>query len=824
MYNRRRRARRLAVLLLCFCAVCAAGLEVYRIGLRRSRAMTDDLRRAAVISYGKGDYPGAVVQFAEYFDKSHAQETDPTALFAYANARANVAAPRMQHVYDAIQLFQRYLASADDSEQRRAEARRTLLHLYVQAWYSNEAIELADRLIQSNPNDADAWKAKIQALDEKKDERGALASCQTLNRIAPRNFWGQRVTVYLMKQAGATDKDLISYAQDLQRSHPGDPLFEMVLACAYELIKDADQQRKWLHLAAEHTPTDPEVVGELADRLDRNEMFGDAGAVIRRAWKGNRCPALDRMLVRRLWEDGQTSAVIERTSALDPRSPAADAQLLVYRALALQEAGRMDEAQSLAGVLAARGGDRVAAEWASVLRARFAAPALSPSAMLGVMKDAVARDQQNPALRQMLAEAWVGVGETEPALGELKQVVMLSPGWAAPHLLGAKIFGETGRFNYALDSTIAARARCPERRDTQVAHARALYHYAVASGRTDLYRPALDEIRQVRNRWGDPSNISAYVDLLSGTGDRDEAIREAQAAIRQAAALPADVLLELASVSRADKLGLEPRILDAARMAHGLTPEIALAQARADHEAGRDQKGLQLLLDGSSASDQNKPWRVAIARYRELTGDLNALRDWELLGRQHPDDIAVQRAILFSRSRERDREFWQQTIDRLRGLTGEAGIEWRAERARFLLSGQWTDNDRDETIKLLREVVDASTALPEPHRLLAIALEKSHDIPQATTEWLAAYHLRPGNPLYATGLVELLNAAGQHEEAVRYLDEFCRTTTLGSSTRKWAAGQYARAGREARAAALLKEGQPAPKTVPLLVGSNSRTP
>src|SRR6185312_11430379 len=278
-YYRRRRIRRLTVLFLCFCAAGALGAQVYRIGLRRSRVMTEAMRQQAVVSYSRGDYENAVAQFAQYFDKSHAQETDPAAVFAYAEARLRVPEDRNQQVYDAIQLFERYLAAPDDDEQHRTEARHQLLKLYVQAWYSDEAVKLAQTILQDNPRDADALKARVQALDEKKDEQGALAACRQFNRVLPGDFWGQRVTVYLMKQTGVPAADLIAYARALQQAHPSDPMFEMVLGIAYQLAGDEAGRNKWLAAAASHTPTDPDLVSDLADRLDRSDLFADADAL-----------------------------------------------------------------------------------------------------------------------------------------------------------------------------------------------------------------------------------------------------------------------------------------------------------------------------------------------------------------------------------------------------------------------------------------------------------------------------------------------------------------------------------------------------------------
>jgi tetratricopeptide (TPR) repeat protein len=283
------------------------------------------------------------------------------------------------------------------------------------------------------------------------------------------------------------------------------------------------------------------------------------------------------------------------------------------------------------------------------------------------------------------------------------------------------------------------------------------------------------------------------------------------------------VLLQLAVVSDRQNLELAPAFRQFARNAHGLTSDIALAQARALEAAGQADRGLQLLLDGSKGQEEMKPWRLAIAQYREGTKDPQVLVDWEALGQQYPNDLAVQTAITYAPSRVRDRQFWLDTIGRLKAITGEEGMEWRAERGRWLLAAtEMSEKDKSEALKLLGEVASTATALPEPHRLLAKVLEKVPDLPHAIGEWQAAYNLRPDEPMYVTGLIQALMSAGRGAEALPFLDRLARNGRLDAETRHWTASQFASVGQTERAIELLKSEPPSRERDALLADFDRR--
>lgn len=805
MYNRQAGFRRRLILVLVLAVGAAgAGTWVHTWNARRQREIAM-LRSRAMADYNAGRYQQAVYELGEYLDRSKSQDTDSQAMFAYGTSRLKVPMPQAQQAVEGIQIFQRYLHTPGAQGAQRQAARRALLGLYIKAWYNAEAIRLADEFLADNPKDVEALQCKIHALDNQRRELEALSVSRDLNRIAPDDLWGQRATLYFMGQLRMPGQSMIDHAQALVAAHPGDPRYEVVKAYACEMAGDKDQLRALLRSAASRKPPSAQFAIELASQLDQNELFTEADALLRRAAANNDDLGLARVLARRLWQDGALDEVLRRTAAQGAQLASGDADLLGCRALAFHDSGNALAANAIVEALAARSHDPTALDWAALLRLRFAAHPLAPLERAKTLRDLIVREDQDPLAHQMLAEAWDDLGETELALGELRRVAALAPSCATPHLVATRIFASTGRYNFALDTALAARERAPQNAQAQIAYAMALYRYDVAVGRSADYATALEQLRSVQTRWGDASTLPATVDLLARTGQRQAAMAALRADLARTPTLPADALLELISISEQQRLGEPDAIWKLACDAYGSSPGVILARAQALHASGHGTQASRL-IEGKSAKRQTDPaWRVALARYREPTvAPADALREWEALAEAFPNDLGVQKAAMAAPSRVRDRAFWERTIERVKALTGDEGLEWRAERGRWLLNGPMGEKDKAEAVNLLTQVAHAAPSLPEPHRLLALALEATGNTTGAIAEWTAACQARPDDPLYATGLVRLLIASNRADEAARYLDKLASNPAVPFETRRWIAQQYASHGELPKAIALLK--------------------
>ncbi|HWE94420.1 MAG TPA: tetratricopeptide repeat protein [Tepidisphaeraceae bacterium] len=792
--------RRLFVLFVGLLIVVGAGVLMWVNRHRSDAADIARLRAQGMAHYQSGDYGNSLTELGDYFNKSKAQDTDTEAFFAYATSRIKVEAPRSRNLHEGLQLFQRYLEIKPNDD----KARHQLLELYTTLSYNTEAVRLADELLSKNSHDTEALKFKTIALNKQHKFDEALAVSGRLNELSPQDLVSQVVTLELLSELQTPPAGLVSHAEALRQAHPDDPRFEVLMAYAHLLAKQDAEAVKWMQSAAGRNPPDAQFVSELSRLLTAEGLYAESGTLTRRAADALPDVAVQRMLAQRLLQDQKLDELIERWKALDPKSPSADGRVLGYRALALYEMGKAAEAGPLLSALSKRT-DGPSVAWSAALAARYGAPSPTPTELVSKLHDALTRDAENPALRLMLAEAYEATGETEIALQQAREVAQATPSWAAPYVQMSRDLIATGRRQEAVAAAQEALKRAPGHYDAETMLAKALFAWSSDAGPAADYSKLIPILEDIQKTWQDPDTLPIYVTVLSRTGKRDDAIGLVKSALAANPPFPSQVLLRLANVSDAEKLDLGQAVRDQLQKSQGLTPEVALSQAGALLDAKRPQDGLKLLLDAQKGHETELPWRMAVAQYRELTQGAEALGDWVALGDQFPADLPVQEQILRARSRTQDRAFWLRTIDRVKGLTGEQGMLWKIERSRWLLSGDLSEKDKADAVNLLTDVTHSAPGLAEPHRLLAVALEKVNNNASAIRELTTAADLTPDDPGTTQDLVRLLLAGNKTSDAIAYLDRLARGPRLLPEARLWLARTYAEQGFNDKAITILGE-------------------
>ena len=321
------------------------------------------------------------------------------------------------------------------------------------------------------------------------------------------------------------------------------------------------------------------------------------------------------------------------------------------------------------------------------------------------------------------------------------------------------------------------------------------------------YAAVLPLLEHIQSTWHDGETLPIYVTAALARAGKaaTKPLQRTRAALKAEPPLATSVLTRLAEVADAESLDLGQEVRDVARKSGGQTPELAYADARALLELGKTTEGLTSLLDAAKGHESELPWRMVIADYREVSGQSNALADWISLGDQYPENLQVQQTILRAPSRLKDRVFWERSIDRLKKLTGEQGIAWRIERSRWLLSGDLSERDKAEAVNLLTQVTRVAPALAEPHRLLALAMEKVSNSAGAITELTTAAEAHPGDPTITRELVGLLLQAHRGADAIGYLDKLAHSPRLTHDVREWIVRTYVEQGAIQQALATLNE-------------------
>jgi tetratricopeptide (TPR) repeat protein len=257
--------RRLGILLAGALLLILVGVGLYLRNEHAKAAKLAAARSAGMTAYKSGDYRGALDNLKTYVWRA---KTDSEALYAFADSRSRIEAPNGSHLTEAISLFNTLL----QSDPNNLEAKHRLLDLYTQIVYSNEALELAERVLADHPNDRDALAARCVALERMHRYADALAASEKLNELEPTDLEQQLNTYKLMRALKRPDEQLIGRARHQQQQHPNDPRFQLLLAYVYGMAGDMPSGLKWLKSAPPPPPPDATKEQENLSVLDALKM------------------------------------------------------------------------------------------------------------------------------------------------------------------------------------------------------------------------------------------------------------------------------------------------------------------------------------------------------------------------------------------------------------------------------------------------------------------------------------------------------------------------------------------------------------------------
>ncbi|MEA2733883.1 MAG: hypothetical protein QOE14_334, partial [Humisphaera sp.] len=800
MSLRAQTVRRLAILLAAVMVMVGTGAALYWRNEHRNATRLAESRDAGMTAFAAGDYRAALDSLKYYVAREKGKQ-DPEALYAYGVSRSRLEEPNGKHISEGIAVFNALL----QLEPGNLESKHRLLDLYTRAHHNNEAIELADRVLVNAPTDADALRAKTLGHDRRREYDKALAASEKLNELNPTDLDQQLITYELMRKLKTPPQAMLLRAQKQQQANPSDPRFAMLLAMALGNAGQVEQGKQWLNKAATQPAPDASFVKHMVRVLDSLKMYTESEALLKRVTEQSADPLVFRVLAQRLWQNGQNTQVIKLLADLDPASEKSDTGLLAYRALALFETGKKDEARDIVAKLATRKADSDAVAWSTALAARFAPT--EPKVQLAQYQAALVRAPDNSIIRFLVGEAYARLGETELAIAAWRRAGDLSPSWATPHVDIARTLAAGGRIKEALLEAQAAVRAAP----TQITAAVTLASIRAKSieemgGDAAEEARLLNLVEQIQQMApGEPETLPLHANLLAKAGRRDDAIAAVRNAMKGTRRPDQATLLRLTAVSRENDLGLEEE-LKSAGDAGSDTPRLALARAADLAATGKPLDGLALLEDkAKAATTQPVQWQLALTQYKELIRDPAARGEWVQLGDANPKDLSVQNAILKTANSARgEREFIARTIERVKELTGAEGQTWKIERARWLLGGDG-GKDTAEAVNTLTEIVRSSPTLTEARLLLASAFEKVNNVPGAIKELQAAAELDPNNAAVAIEVARLMQSQNKFTDARTYLERAAATPDVSSDSRRRIATMLAQQGDYTRAVKILKD-------------------
>ncbi len=691
-----------------------------------------------------GEYQDAMMKLGIYV-RHHKDNAE--AWYAYSRARLRVPAKKGQHVVQAIGALRRVVELEPD----HMKARRDLLSIYRQVGYATEAIREADGILKRKPGEWGVMRTKALMLADLRQFRKAFEMSKEIAKAHPDRLENHVFALYVMRQSNRTLKEIVGYAESLQKVRKNDAKSTLVRGVAHRVVEEDDEARVWLKKAALMTDKDGVYVSMLVTQLDGLNEYDTSTEVLRNAAIETDDVIVQRMWAGRLFQTGRIDRVqgrvkksngVAKTPIRDPDSSKGgslleyverlekdgevDSRILALKGLALGRINRKDEVKSIGETLAQRDDDPAAEIWSSLLLG------LSNSMPFDELKTICGKGltlfPNDPYLLFLMGRAQAGLKQNDSASEYWKRAARIGTVWGTPLVRLAELSLSGRRYREATYASTLALRRAPWSVDAAVLWALSVSASGLLKDDTVLMK-VVGSIQDARP--GESRTLPMYLDLLVKNNQKVKATQKLTEVLDGKEAPSEAFLLALSSVSRRLELGLSKALLARSEKEYGLTPSLALIRAVQLREDENAAAGLKLLDDAKpkeSEGDNLVLWRLSKAQYLEgifgkaeqvltearkaVKRGLDVSKDakviaatasadaamtkakdaWIELADDVTDDMRVQQAAYLARSVGQEEAFLDRVIDRMKKGMGDESTVWRMARARWLLGRRWVDD------------------------------------------------------------------------------------------------------------------------------------
>jgi tetratricopeptide (TPR) repeat protein len=776
--------------------VGGGGAVLVRQQMLNSRALEN--RELGMASIAREDYGNALHQIGSYLQR-YGQEEDAEAVFEYARARQQVLLPNGKHVGQAIGLYLQVL-SVDPGHR---EARIELMKLYSGAGYGDEALDLANKVLEEEPENIEALRATANGLARKRDFPEALKIARNITELAPEGTGDHLLVLSLMQSASIAAPELIAYPDSqaaLDREQAG---YHVVRAVAFEMAGQRNEAIEAAKRAGEIVQPDSEDVLLVNAIMAQFGLYGESLNLLARTAPASKKPELLQAYCQRLFEVGNTPEVLKLTG--QEQVSTLSSGLLAVRGMAAGREGNKALLEEVVGELKGRTDDTQADAWPPVLEVVWLRDNASPKEVMDICSAALAKDQGNPYFHYFVGLAHERLGEKDNALASLQNAIKASPAWIDPILRSAALFAAKGGHGEAFALVRAAMQRAPQ--NLGVAAAGAEIIGANVDGLNEEIRAELLKVcEQVQSVQAfEPRTLPILIHLRALQGNKDAATELVQSALQGDAKLPESTLLKLAQLSDQHGLGLsEACFAKLNSTSGGMTPGLAYAQAVSRLRSGDAEGARTFMTEAASKGGDDLRWQTAMAQFLDLSGSEDALSLWVAIAEKTPDDAAVLRMILDSRIAWKDLSLIDRVIERLKNATGDNAVNWRIARARWMMLNDSSPKAAAEAAALLNETTQIAVPEAQRYTLLASALKTLGNIQGAIENLEQAAQIAPDSTGIQLQLAGLLLERGDSEEAMTHVEKVLENKALTEEDRRRAAGMLAQGNEAARAIGLLE--------------------
>lgn len=725
---RSRRRRRLALIGAVVLLLVVGAGALFAISLQRQKNMLDDRREQGLKAHLEGRHEQAVTLLEPYL-KERTDDKSAWHLYGLSKLAAAKSGNDVRSGIDALQ-------KARTTGPQGARVLRDLLRYSYERYDWPTARSAADDVLREHPEDAEALKIKAITWS-KEDPKVAVEAAGKALEANPLEFqvWQVKHQVEVTK-LGRPVEEVIAESEALRDGNAQDARAEMVLAHAYALANRREPMVQSLQAAAGKEITDADTALALSRLFEELQLGSEALQVLRDAAGKLKAAPVREELARRLFESGRPSEAITELTSMEQDGESGQglsASLQGLRAIAEFESKSVgDPAAAAAADKAGRATIQrlskskapEAKEWARVLTAVYVDDITAPGKLAQTIQEARSINR-DPYLQFLMGMSYMRSNELEAAKSAWSRSMTVRPQWASPRLRLAQLALVQGQYEEALrQATTAYRLR---RDDADIVVTLLQAQVAVLPpGATRLRGELLDNVEELAKALpDDPRVLPLWVRLLAQTGEKDRARAAVREAIQSDRPLSRALLTNLTALSRTHDLGMEDELRTRSVASFGVTPELALGEAVDLAREGKADEGLALIQTQVDAaqSDDRLIWEMVRARFLESVDEGKAHEAWAALTAAHPDELRVQQAALSAPSVRADRAVMDKTIERVRNLSGPEAVEWKIERARWLLSGPEgeTQAAQEKALALADAVRQASPGRTEAVLLAATA-------------------------------------------------------------------------------------------------------
>lgn len=761
---------KLAIVLVIGTAVLGVGAFTLRQWRRTNRA--DQGLELGNHAYEEHRWEDAAEHLGRYLA---VEQDDASILLKYAKAQLNIRPTKRSHIQQAVWAY-RIVLRSDESD---SEAAKQLVEIYLGIGSFGEAELIARRQIESKP-DAELHRMLAVALAGQREFKEAAAELKTIVQEHPEQILAYEVLGQLAEQRPEDIGDApATWFDQAVENNQSSALAYIVRAGFHRRNENAREALADLEQAERQDLSDPEIRLRLAKELVNTGLLDRA----------------EEHLVVIQETDAKNQDLWQTWARLALRSRSREKMVEVAEAGLKELSSQPWDFMPLATELFVLGGKlEDANDCISKLHAKDVGPASVAflrglvAAGQGHLSQAVKHWRQSmesgnksPQIRLALASAWVGLGNTQSAMQQLRTVVSESPDYFQGRLALARQLARAGNWSEALEHASAAMKLSPEDTDASLLHIHAQIQILRASS-PEPGRAGSRTWRDMRKRLsvlGENSEVAAKVKRMQfQLALQQEKLAEAEklvAKLKQAGLAQTEIAMAEAELLAAQGKG-DRAILRLYAAIEDFPDDIELVSYVAillDRQGDREEceKIITEALTRVADPIAQRRLGLLIARFH-VSWDQKEKAYLVLaeLAQKLPGDIPIKRWLLLCEQTMQDSEGAQRVVDDIKSLEGDSGWQWRYEQARVWFAAEDFKDNYARTVSLLQENLVANPDDQASRILLARSYEKVGALQLAISTYREALNRTPDDLRVIVPAVAALYGAKEYGQAEKILN------------------------------------------------------